>query len=41
MVRIFIKNDDLSLPLDFTIEDALEIADEIISSAKILKSKNK
>ena len=39
MVRIFIKNDDLSLPLDFTIEDALEIADEIISSAKILKSK--
>ncbi len=41
MVRIFIQNDEVSLPLDFSPDDAIEIANEIISSAKILTKTKK
>jgi len=41
MVRIFIKNDEVSLPLDFSPDDAIEIANEIIASAKILSKTKK
>jgi len=34
MVRIFIEADGFELPLDFTPEDAEEIAEEIIVAAK-------
>lgn len=37
MVRIFIQNDEVSLPIDFSPDDAIEIANEIIASAKMLK----
>jgi hypothetical protein len=38
MVRIFIQNDEISLPLDFSPKDAIEIAEEIIASAKSIKT---
>ncbi len=41
MVRIFIQNDEVSLPLDFSPDDAIEIANEIIASAKILSKTKK
>ena len=41
MVRIFIRNDEMSLPLDFSPDDAIEIANEIIASAKILTKTKK
>ncbi|MAV98648.1 MAG: hypothetical protein CML81_02415 [Rhodobiaceae bacterium] len=41
MVRIFIRNDEVSLPLDFSPDDAIEIANEIIASAKILTKTKK
>ncbi len=37
LVRIFIQNDEISLPLDFSPKDAIEIAEEIIASAKSIK----
>ena len=41
MVRIFIQNDEVSLPLDFSPDDAIEIANEIIASAKMLSKTKK
>ncbi len=34
MVRIFIESDGIELPMDFTPEDAEEIAEEIFAAAK-------
>jgi hypothetical protein len=34
MVRLFIEADGVELPLDFTPEDAEEIAEEIMAAAK-------
>lgn len=41
MVRIFIQNKDISLPLDFSPDEAITIAEEIIASANLIKSSNK
>ena len=40
MVRLFIQNEEISLPIDFNPDDAIEIANEIIASAKMV-NKNK
>ena len=36
MVRIYIASDGVDLPLDFTPEEALEIAEELIAAAKTI-----
>jgi hypothetical protein len=41
MVRIFIQNTDISLPLDFSPDEAITIAEEIIASANLVKSSDK
>jgi len=37
MVRIFIEADGVEIPMDFTSEEAEEIAEEIIAAAKAVK----
>ena len=37
MVRIYIESKNISIPLDFDTEEALEIADELKSAALIAK----
>ncbi len=37
MVRVYIKNDTLELPLDFTPDEAEEIARELQSAAQIAR----
>lgn len=39
MVRLFIESDGIEIPMDFSPEEAEEIAEEIIASAKIARSK--
>lgn len=34
MVRIFVEADGVEVPMDFTPDDAEEIADEIVAAAK-------
>ena len=34
MVRLFISAGDLEIPMDFTVDEAQEIADEILAAAK-------
>ncbi|MDG2187905.1 MAG: DUF6324 family protein [Hyphomicrobiales bacterium] len=41
MVRIYIQNEDTSLPLDFTPDEAITIAEEIIASANLITPPNK
>ena len=41
MVRLFIQNEEISLPIDFNPDDAIEIANEIIASAKTAKVNKK
>tara|TARA_B100000900_G_scaffold122005_1_gene102984 strand:+ start:105 stop:293 length:189 start_codon:yes stop_codon:yes gene_type:complete len=41
MVRLFIQNDEISLPIDFSPDDAIEIAKEITASANLLIKKIK
>ena len=37
MVRIFIEADGVEIPMDFTSEEAEEIAEEIFAAAKAVK----
>ena len=37
MVRIFIEADGMEIPMDFTSEEAEEIAEEILAAAKAVK----
>ncbi|MDG1289096.1 MULTISPECIES: DUF6324 family protein [Lentibacter] len=37
MVRIFIEADGVEIPMDFTSEEAEEIAEEILAAAKAVK----
>jgi len=37
MVRIFIEADGVEVPMDFTSEEAEEIAEEILAAAKAVK----
>ena len=37
MVRIFIEADGVEIPMDFTSEEAEEIAEEILTAAKAVK----
>ena len=41
MVRLFIQNQEISLPIDFNPDDAIEIANEIIASANTAKVNKK
>ncbi len=36
MVRIYIEGDGVDLPLDFSPEEAMEIAEELIAAAKTI-----
>ncbi len=36
MVRIYIEGDGVDLPLDFSPEEAIEIAEELIAAAKTI-----
>lgn len=36
MVRIYIEGDGIDLPMDFAPEEAIEIAEELIASAKAI-----
>lgn len=36
MVRIYIEGDGVDLPLDFTPEEAIEIAEELMAAAKVI-----
>lgn len=36
MVRIYIEGDGVDLPLDFSPEEAIEIADELMAAAKTI-----
>jgi len=36
MVRIYIEGDGVDLPLDFTPEEATEIAEELLAAAKTI-----
>jgi hypothetical protein len=36
MVRIYIEGDGVDLPLDFTPEEAIEIAEELMAAAKAI-----
>jgi len=36
MVRIYIEGDGIDLPMDFSPEEAIEIADELIAAAKTI-----
>lgn len=33
MVRIYVESDGIEIPMDFSPDDALEIADEIVAAA--------
>lgn len=35
MVRLFVSNSSIEIPMDFEPEEAREIADEILSAAKV------
>ena len=37
MVRIFIEADGVEIPMDFTSEEAEEVAEEILAAAKAVK----
>lgn len=39
MVRIYIEAEGIELPLDFSPEEAIEIADELTAAAKTITSK--
>lgn len=41
MVRIFIEADGVELPMDFSPEDAEEIAEEILAAAKRARSSSR
>jgi len=41
MVRIYIEGRNISIPLDFDPEEALEIADELKSASRIAKNMDK
>lgn len=36
MVRIYIEGDGIDLPMDFSPEEAIEIAEELIAAAKTI-----
>jgi hypothetical protein len=36
MVRIFVEANGIEIPMDFTSEEALEIAEEIAAAAKVI-----
>lgn len=36
MVRIFIEGDGIDLPMDFSPEEAIEIAEELMAAAKTI-----
>ncbi len=40
MVRLFIEGQGVEIPMDFTPEEAEEIASEMIASAKAARAKN-
>ena len=35
MVRLYVSNNSIEIPMDFEPEEAKEIADEILSAAKV------
>ena len=35
MVRLFVSNSSIEIPMDFEPDEAIEIADEILSAAKV------
>lgn len=37
MVRIFVEADGIEIPMDFTAEEAEEIAEEILTAAKAVR----
>jgi hypothetical protein len=41
MVRIFVEQDGVEIPMDFTADEAVEIADEIRAAAAIAKGGRK
>lgn len=38
MVRVFVATDTFDLPMDFTAEEAQEIADELLAAIEMVKS---
>ena len=38
MVRVFVATDTFDLPMDFTAEEAQEIADELLAAIELVKS---
>ena len=38
MVRVFVATDKFDLPMDFTAEEAQEIADELLAAIEMVKS---
>ncbi|MDQ7070855.1 MAG: DUF6324 family protein [Rhodobacterales bacterium] len=41
MVRIFVESQGVEVPMDFTAEEAIEIADEIRAAASAVQGMNK
>ena len=41
MVRLFIEAGPTEIPMDFTPEEALEIAEEIMAAARVVSGKGK
>lgn len=41
MVRLYVVSDSVDLPLDFTPDEAREIAEELLAAAKIAQKKKK
>ncbi|TNE57924.1 MAG: hypothetical protein EP340_07060 [Alphaproteobacteria bacterium] len=37
MVRIFVATDTLDIPMDFTADEAREIAEELVAAAEMVK----
>lgn len=41
MVRLYITSDSVDLPMDFTPDEAREIAEELIAAAKVASNQKK